>query len=344
MSAHEIPEITGRPATPQDSLPPEVPDTRPRSLTFSSVSRDRRRIHLVDADGHEYTLEVDDALTGALAPRGASRMEKPMEASLRPRDIQARIRSGETPEDVAAAANTTVERIMPFAVPVMAERQHVAERAQKASVRRRAGESGVRTLGNAVAAHLGSLNLDPELVEWDAWRRTDGRWTLVGAYDTPTRSGTAELTYDAPGSFVVLDNDDARWLVGELVEEPEPAPAPADDLQRARRRRLSAVSPDDAQLPFESAETVPAPQPIEAYLDSPASDTVSPVDPEAETAEQPAVTDVPAEQTEPEPAAPAAEESEPEPEPAPRRKVRKSRGRASVPSWDEIMFGGGSSE
>ena len=46
-----------------------------------------------------------------------------------------------------------------------------------------------------------------------------------------------------------------------------------------------------------------------------------------------------------EPAAEAPSEEEPEPveeEPAaPKKAARKGRGRASVPSWDEIMFGGG---
>ncbi|HQR28477.1 MAG TPA: hypothetical protein PLP61_15645, partial [Nocardioides sp.] len=36
-----------------------------------------------------------------------------------------------------------------------------------------------------------------------------------------------------------------------------------------------------------------------------------------------------------------APEPEPAHEPPHRREVKKSRGRASVPSWDEIMFGGG---
>ena len=48
-----------------------------------------------------------------------------------------------------------VDRIMAFAAPVMAERAHVADRAQRSSVRRRAGDpgsvGGARTLGEAVA-------------------------------------------------------------------------------------------------------------------------------------------------------------------------------------------------
>ena len=43
---------------------------------------------------------------------------------------------------------------------------------------------------------------------------------------------------------------------------------------------------------------------------------------------------------------PAAEEEPPaeEESPAPKKAAKKGRGRASVPSWDEIMFGGGRSE
>ena len=64
-----------------------------------------------------------------------------MESSLlRPRDIQARIRAGETPEAVAEAAQTTVEKVMPYAAPVLAEREHVAQRALRASIRRPAGD------------------------------------------------------------------------------------------------------------------------------------------------------------------------------------------------------------
>ncbi|HRD63882.1 MAG TPA: hypothetical protein PL137_23485, partial [Nocardioides sp.] len=37
---------------------------------------------------------------------------------------------------------------------------------------------------------------------------------------------------------------------------------------------------------------------------------------------------------------PTDDPTDEEPEPATRRPVKKTRGRASVPSWDEIMFGG----
>jgi hypothetical protein len=303
------------------------------------VSEDGTQLRLVDEEGVEHVLAVDERLRAAVtpatptAPPATRGMEKKMESTLRPRDIQARIRSGETPEAVAQAAQTSVDKIMAFAAPVLAERQHIAERAQRSSVRRSdAGQaSGARTLGDAVAAHLRSHNVDPQTVEWDAWRREDGRWSLIAGYESPARSGAAELTFDAPGNYVTLDNEDARWLVGIEIPVADAPPAPADDLQAARERRLGSVDAyDDAELPLgdslgDDAIDLVTEQPVEAFLDTEPPTDEQVIAQEAELREE---------------AADAAAE-DPDPEETPVRKPAKKRGRASVPSWDEIMFGGG---
>jgi hypothetical protein len=334
MSAEELPDLM-TPAPDQGPAPD--PSGRPRQLTPVTVTRDGSRLILVDQDGNEFAIAVDDSLRTALptSPAAADKprrsektsMTTPSTPTLRPRDIQARIRSGESPESVADAAGTTVEKIMPFAAPVVAEREHVAERALKASVRRRPADpmstpaGTARTLGSAVATHLSSIEAQAESVEWDAWRRTDGRWSLVALYSTPARSGTAELTFDPPGNFVSLDNDDARWLVGDLVvAEPDPV---RDDLAEARVRRLAPVPPAaPADEPLDAV--LPLDEPLEAFLPDP---------PASPSAPQPAE-EAPVAEAEPAPA----------PEPPARRTPAKKRGRASVPSWDEIMFGGGSSD
>jgi hypothetical protein len=236
---------------------------------------------------------------------------------------------------------------------VLAERAHVADRAQRASIRRRPVESGAtssaRTLGDAVGSHLRSRNVDPETVAWDAWRREDGRWTLTGAYTTTGRVGAAHFSFDAPGNYVVADDDDAHWLLGEVADgatdADESTALARDDLSDARRRRLTAVPADELPLGEDAIELVsedPEPgvardraeetaalgaeAPVEAYLDAV---------PEAEAAPE---TEVEAE------AGDEIEEgSEDDPrrhEPPSRKPVKKTRGRASVPSWDEIMFGG----
>jgi hypothetical protein len=320
-------------------------------LTLAGLSEDGKRLLLVGDNGDEHTLDVDHALRAALRGEHAriGQLEITMDSALRPRDIQARIRAGESAESVAQAAQTTVERIMPFAAPVLAERAHVAQRSQLSSVRRRSGETGARTLGEAVAAHLRSLNLDPSAVEWDAWRREDGRWTLTGAFTAPKRTGTATFAFDVRGNFVTLEDDHARWLVGEQVSKSGPATgqteAPSrDDLQQARQRRLSSVPADELPLGEDAIEMVHTdplsegdePSDTETTMDL--TDTARLVDDAPEAPQEPGADEAAAEEPAPE-QQPVAEEERPA-----RRPARKGRGRASVPSWDEIMFGGGKSD
>jgi hypothetical protein len=280
-----------------------------------------------------------------------------MESTLRPRDIQARIRAGETPEAVADAAQTTLERVMSYATPVLAERAHIADRAQRASVRRRGGEGSSRVLGEAVAAALRADNVDPETVAWDAWRREDGRWTLVADLPGSGARRRAEFVFDAPGRYVLAENDEARVLVGEQA-----AAAPA---KPSSGRRLSAVGPADEELPLgedaiglvqdEPAEeptedlsatvrAVRSPEP-EPHGDQLTEDLTTPRGDADWMATQ--ATERPSRKApEPGPVAdePVAEVESPadDEQPAPPKKAtKKGRGRASVPSWDEIMFGGG---
>jgi hypothetical protein len=325
-------------SAPERTPSPPPVGARPQSptggfLTLVGVTADGRRLRLIDPHdpvGREFTVEIDARLRAALGVQPSTRPKKPvpkvetqMDSTLRPRDIQARIRAGETPEAVAAAAKTTVEKVMPYAAPVLAEREHVAQRAQRSSIRRPAGEAvhGARTLDEAITGHLHERNIDPEVIAWDAWRREDGRWALTGRYTIQGRDGLAELTFDQPGNFVVLDNDDARWLVGDVPDpEAEPEPEPG-------ARRLAAVpAEDEHQLTLGDDVLGITDEPIEAFLDDqPGLD-------ESELVEEAADA--------------AALDEDPDdlpPEP-PRRPVKKTRGRASVPSWDEIMFGGGKPE
>jgi hypothetical protein len=324
-------------------------------LTLAGLSDDGKRLLLVDDNGAEFTLDIDAPLRATLRGEHAriGQLEIQMDSALRPRDIQTRIRGGETPESVAQAAQTTIEKIMVFAAPVLAERAHVAQRAQSSSLRRKAGDTGARTLGEAVSAHLHSFNVDPAVVEWDAWRREDGRWTLTGSFRTSQRKGKATFAYDTRGNFVTSEDEDARWLVGESVGRPAasaPVQASRDELQQARARRLSAVPPDELPLGEDAIELVtdevddevsPAEttldlteaglgteQPVEAYLTDDTTETRDDAEHDAPKVD---------------PAAAVEEEREPDPaadEPPARRPARKARGRASVPSWDEIMFGG----
>jgi len=314
-----------------------------QDLTLVGLTDDRRHLILVSDSGAKFALPVDATLRATLrgehsqpaqaaqAARSArpGQLEIQMDSALRPRDIQARIRAGESPEHVAAAAQTTVDRIMAFANPVLAERAHIADRAQRASVRRATGEGPSRILYDAVEERLRSHGVGPEAVEWDAWRRDDGRWTLVADYRSEDSARHAKFVYDAAGRYVLAEDDEARWLVGDAAASEGVEPRAGSE------RRLSSVGPDDEQaLPLgeDAIGLVREPDPETDPNTDPETDPNT--EPETDRATDGIELDDQAD--DPGEAGPATD--------LPRRASKKARGRASVPSWDEIMFGGGNRE
>ena len=211
-----------------------------------------------------------------------------MTSQLPPREIQARIRSGESVEDVALAAQTTVEKVMVYAGPVLAERAHIAGLAQAASVR----NAGGGVLEELVAGRLRASDTAPGDVEWDAWKQPDGRWAVAAEMPLDGVAQRASFTYDVPGRFSVAEDDLARWLVGEIATRPgsrrtpesveDPAeqtggavvdgseiplpPAPAE--QRLRAVRDGSLAPGDAAADADPAE--PADPAVVSGVDAPA--------------------------------------------------------------------------
>jgi hypothetical protein len=227
-----------------------------REARLVGLSQDGKQLILAMAEtGEEFAVPVDDRMRAALRGDRArlGQLEIQMESALRPRDIQARIRAGESPEAVAAVAQMPMERVMAFAGPVLAERDHIASLAQRASVRRRGGaDAPARNLGAWVTERLRTRQVDPATAEWDAWRRDDGRWAVRVSYFVETDDEAeqkdekiAMFAYDAPGRYAVPDDDEARWLVGEQAQV---MPPPVQPTHQPGERRLAAVADIDPTI------------------------------------------------------------------------------------------------
>lgn len=147
-----------------------------------------------------------------------------MESSLTPREIQARVRAGDSVEDVARAAGMIPEWVEPYAAPVLAEREFIAQQARSQQVRRSGETIAHRTLGQVVEDRLTSRGVDTETVAWDAWRIEGRRWQVLVSYDSGKAHREARFVYDASGRFSVADDDDSRWLVG--LHSPSHGPQP----------------------------------------------------------------------------------------------------------------------
>jgi hypothetical protein len=285
-------------------------------LRLLAVSEDGTQL-LLAGDGETHRLPIDDRLRAAVSGERSrlGRTESEMESQLRPRDIQARIRAGQSATSVAEAAGIPVERVRRFEGPVLAERGHVASLAQGTSVRR-PGEGPSPALGDIVSDRVAARGVDPATADWDAWRRDNGCWTVQVSWQAGEERTQAHWVYDPVRRAVSPDDDVARELV-DPVPQTTRQPSPETHLEREEARafvpRLAAVP--DAPAP---AEATPEPE-AEADVDDAAD---GPADAEKAT---------------------GTDEQSPHAETAAPAKrgggERRSSRRASVPSWDEIVFG-----
>lgn len=217
-----------------------------------------------------------------------------MESALRPREIQARIRSGESLADVAERAGVPQERIEVYATPVYAERGHIATMAMAASARRRGDATVHRTLRTILSERLMARGVDVESVDWDAWKLPDRRWRVEARYAGVSPSSgdpspvVALFTFDPVGRFSVAANDEARWLLGELsttragerrVRDEDGEPTVDLDDEFALVRALGRGSKNDASEAATSEIEAPRqqvrPEDSEAEAELEASSDVS---------------------------------------------------------------------
>jgi hypothetical protein len=341
-----------------------------RNLRLVGISEDRRHVVLADAaTGEEFRVAVDESLRAALRGDRArlGQLETQMDSALRPRDIQARIRAGASPEEVADGAKMPLERVMGYAVPVLAEREHIVDRARTASVRRKHTDGPTRALGDTVTTQLLAIGASPDAAVWDSWRRDDGRWVVTVA---PGRDeATAHYVFDTTGRYVVADDDAARRLIAdEPPTEDASTMAVATALQDPRPTAEADPSPAGA-FPLDPPDWVPSDGSVAGSAPTgPAADRADHDTADHDTAndETDGASDEAAEEPPPsgvtrlrrrrmlhqvpEPVPLPLEDGDqsesddpdaalrPAPRPEPRR--RRDRRRTSVPSWDEIMFGG----
>jgi hypothetical protein len=217
-----------------------------RTLRLVALSDDGTSVVLVadgpDGEGEKFELAIDDRLRAAARgdARRLTQIDVDLGTELPPRVIQSRIRAGETPEQVAAASGTRVERIMRFAHPVIQERARVAEQARDARVRLSEGSPTV-ALQQFMTDRLRLIDPDLEAVAWDAYRSDDGTWQVTGAWRAGDKSGTTRWSFDIP-SRTVAPSDAATTDFAEGTRLVRVVPdVPAGLVESPVRRGVTVV-------------------------------------------------------------------------------------------------------
>ncbi|MGY1711480.1 septation protein SepH [Geodermatophilus sp. SYSU D00758] len=224
-----------------------------RTLRLVALSEDGSRMVLAadpvepGEEGERFELVVDERVRAAARgdARRLGQIEVEIGATLPPRVIQARIRAGETPEQVAEASGIPVERVMRFAHPVLQERGRVAEQAREARVRLSDGSPAV-PLQQFMSERLRVLGSDLDAVRWDAARTTDGTWQVTATWQAGDDEGVTRWAYDVPSRTVTpldaatTDFAEGTRLVRVVPHVPAGVPVPP-----VRTRPVAVVADEE---------------------------------------------------------------------------------------------------
>jgi hypothetical protein len=275
-----------------------------RQLTVVAVSDDGTQVLLAataDAAKPTHSIAIDDRLAAAV--RGELDTGPRRESALTPKEIQARLRAGDTPEQVAKAANVPVSRVLRFFGPVASERDRILTQAQATTMRRTRAPAATLPLAEAVEQRFATTaGLRRDSVEWSAKRRDDGAWVVALTY--LAKGGQRKATWlwqPAQHDLTALDANATRIA----LEQRPPPRLPTASATGSPRRRAAVRKPRTKR-----AKPAPAVEPVEP---------VEPAEVEAEAAAAPTV------------------RVRREPKVIPPRAARS--GRLPVPSWDDVLFG-----
>lgn len=315
-------------------------------------------LHLiVETDtGEAFTLAITDELRHAVRyarPKFVPSGEEDDSDLLSPRLIQQRIRAGLTAAELAELTGAPIEALEKYEPPVIAERAYVAELARTTRIGR---DPSAPVLGELVTDRLAGRGVDPEDIVWDAWREIDEPWQVAVDFTAGDSTMRAQWSFDHTSRSLTAEDEESRWLTEtELLD----VPIPRRHLSAVPAAGMAGALEDVLPLPL-NRPVVPAAEPVpdatetlledldarrgtrEGVLDfdldedDEAFEGFGPADrareadvgfdaPMQHPAGQGRARDIATETN-----TPTADAVEDKP---------ARRGRASVPSWDEIVFG-----
>ncbi len=258
-----------------------------QELRLVAVSEDGTYVVLAQPGrATRFTLPNDERLRAVARGQFArlAQYEIEVESPLRPKEIQARIRSGETAEQIADAAGVPIERVRWFEGPVLAERAYIAQQAQTASVRR-PGDSGPGPrLGEIVTERLKILGADPEEAQWDSRKRGDGSWLVELTSEAGLERLLATWVFDPRRRHAIPDDDEASRLslpedalqaAGLAVQPPAATRGRGTVTPFVPRSHPPASRPQAEPVPASPRTSEPVGQPISEPVGQPISEPAS---------------------------------------------------------------------
>ncbi|WP_304450822.1 septation protein SepH [Nocardiopsis sp. YSL2] len=219
-------------------------------LRLVAVSEDGTYLVLASTGrGTRFMLPVDDRLRAAVRGQFSrlGQYEIEVENPLRPKEIQARIRSGETAEAISEISGIPIERVRWFEGPVLQEREYIAQQAQRATVRSHGDAAPGPSLEELVTKRIGAHQLETGDAEWDSWKREDRTWQLKLVYLHGGTERVAHWLYEPRHNSVSpADEEAARFSSADPLD---PVPAPGANVTPFLPRRGEIPEPARTDTP-----------------------------------------------------------------------------------------------
>ena len=300
---------------------------------------------LEDSEGQKYRLVLDEAIRRSVRNDQNQRLDQP---TLTPREIQEEIRVGRSIEDIVRASGAAVEYVMKFAQPVLDELNHAVLNALTVRLEvpgDRFTEPTTREFGEIIKARLAASGAGIE--RWSALKAPDHGFYLYCEFELNGDQKKATWSYDP--KRLALVPEDSLAISLSTSERMSPPPPKLKTVQNPEPNSTPNL-PDTVDL----ARTLP--QPIVTKSEP----VVSSAEPISETADllealrkkrserELTETELQVPQTEFLSLVPDVVEQDPmveeeviqsPPVVQSEQPTAPKRGRASIPSWDEIVFG-----
>ena len=235
-------------------------------LRLVAVSEDGTYLVLASTGrGTRFMLPVDDRLRAAVRGQFSrlGQYEIEVENPLRPKEIQARIRSGETAEAISEISGIPIERVRWFEGPIRQERDYIAQQAQQATVRAQEDAAPGVTLEELVVKRIGAHQLEIGEAVWDSWRREDRTWLVKLVFLHHGEELIAHWLYEPKHNSVTpADEEAARFSFPEPLER-SPSPGATITPFSPRRGDTGNDTPrTDARSAAEQHSDHAAPRPL----------------------------------------------------------------------------------
>ena len=187
-------------------------------LRLTGKTPDGVHIALTDNNGAEYTLRISDTLRATVnQPRLTSVPVADENAAMTVKEIQRRLRAGETMDAIARDGNISVDKVERFSGPILQERLFIIDQVHSLTPRRDGKDNGREALTylDIVISKLAPRGVDVDSLDWNTWRLDDGTWTIELHYPNRDGLGSAQFSYDTHRRTIAPLDDSAAWMMSE---------------------------------------------------------------------------------------------------------------------------------